>query len=206
MSCMQSIESVSSGRQRGEEEEEKRSPLWKRQGARGGVYYDYYFMKKMKHKTHFLTPPAPPPPKKTPSINLFFLLLVGNYQWRSITGCLVFGRWEERGNVERERDVRWRDGGLGEVKGQRKKGGTFSEDGRLEKKQRGTITPMFKRLFSAPPTSPPTPRRGSTLKSGSLWHFPLRLIWRNFFFFPKREIIFLSFSLFSIFYFFLSHL
>lgn len=104
--------------------------------------------------------------------------------------------------MERERDVRWRDGGLGEVKGQRKKGGTFSEDGRLEKKQRGTITPMFKRLFSAPPTSPPTPRRGSTLKSGSLWHFPLRLIWRNFFFSPKREIIFLSFSLFSIFYFF----
>lgn len=103
--------------------------------------------------------------------------------------------------MERERDVRWRDGGLGEVKGQRKKGGTFSEDGRLEKKQRGTITPMFKRLFSAPPTSPPTPRRGSTLKSGSLWHFPLRLIWRNFFFFPKREIIFLSFSLFSIFIF-----
>lgn len=26
--------------------------------------------------------------------------------------------------------------GLGEVKGQRKKGGTFSEDGRLEKKKR----------------------------------------------------------------------
>lgn len=29
------------------------------------------------------------------------------------------------------------DGGLGEVKGQRKKGGTFSADGRLEKKNGG---------------------------------------------------------------------
>lgn len=34
-------------------------------------------------------------------------------------------------------DVRWRnEGGMGEVKGQRKKGGTFSEDGRLGKKKR----------------------------------------------------------------------
>lgn len=60
--------------------------------------------------------------------------------------CLVFQR--RGGNLKR--DVwRW-DGGLGEVKGQRKKGGTFSEDGRLEKE--GTITPMFKRLLAAPLT------------------------------------------------------
>lgn len=52
--------------------------------------------------------------------------------------------------------------GLGEVKGQRKKGGTFSEDGRLGEKKEGTITPMFKRLFSAPMT----PHTGSSLKSG----------------------------------------
>lgn len=63
--------------------------------------------------------------------------------------------------------------GWGEVKGQRKKGGTFSEDGRLEKKTEGTITPMFKRLFSAPMT-PHTGSSSSSLKSGSgaLWHFP----------------------------------
>lgn len=43
---------------------------------------------------------------------------------------------ERRGEMWRER--REMEGwGLGEVKGQRKKGGTFSEDGRLEKKQGG---------------------------------------------------------------------
>lgn len=75
--------------------------------------------------------------------------------------CLVFSRREARGNVEGERHVRWRDRGLVEVKGQRKKGGTFSEDGRLGKRE-GTITPMFKRLFS----TPMTPHTGSSLKSG----------------------------------------
>lgn len=101
---MQSIESVSSGRQRGEEEEEKRSPLWKRQGARGGVYYDYYFMKKMKHKTHFLTPPPPPPPKKNPSINLFFSAFGGKLSMTIHHG--LFGLWPMRGEGkcgERER-------------------------------------------------------------------------------------------------------
>lgn len=45
--------------------------------------------------------------------------------------CLVFGRREERGKCgERHEMEGW---GLGEVKGQRKKGGTFSEDGWLEK-------------------------------------------------------------------------
>lgn len=105
MSCMQSIESVSSGRQRGEEEEEKRSPLWKRQGARGGVYYDYYFMKKMKHKTHFLTPPPPPPPKKNPSINLFFFC----FWWEIINDDPSRVVWsladERRGEMWRERET-----------------------------------------------------------------------------------------------------
>lgn len=104
MSCMQSIESVSSGRQRGEEEEEKRSPLWKRQGARGGVYYDYYFMKKMKHKTHFLTPPPPPPPKKTPPLTFFFC-----FWWEIINDDPSRVVWsladERRGEMWRERET-----------------------------------------------------------------------------------------------------
>lgn len=117
----------------------------------------------------------------------------------------LFGLWPMRGEGkcgERERDVRWRDGGLGEVKGQRKKGGTFSEDGRLEKKQRGTITPMFKRLFSAPPHLPSDTSQGQHFKVREFVALsPQAHLEKLFFFSPKREIIFLSFSLFSIFIF-----
>lgn len=42
---------------------------------------------------------------------------------------------------------RW---GLGEVKGQRKKGGTFSEDGRLEKTEGNNNSHVLK-AFLAPP-------------------------------------------------------
>lgn len=79
----------------------------------------------------------------------FFVLMVGNDQWRSIRDVWssATGRKHHGGRCELEE---W---GLGEVKGQRKKGGTFSEDGRFGggvKGKEGTMTPMFKRLFSAP--------------------------------------------------------
>lgn len=159
-------------------EEGRRGTLFGRQGAqglatRGGVHHHfYYFMKKMKHKTRF-PPDQTPPPQKNFSINLFFFL---SFWWEIINDDPSRFVWssadERRGEMcgERRETEGW---GWGEVKGQRKKGGTFSEDGRLEKKTEGTITPMFKRLFSAPMT-PHTGSSSSSLKSGSgaLWHFP----------------------------------
>lgn len=64
-------------------------------------------------------------------------------------GCLVSGRWEEGagGRGESCEMERW---GLGEVKGQRKKGGTFSEDGRLEKTEGNNNSHVLK-AFLAPP-------------------------------------------------------
>lgn len=163
MSCMQSIESVSRRRQLGEEKRwgSEGSPVWWRQGAWGGVFFLFYhyFMKK-KLNARF-------PPTKNFSINLFsFFGGVGNYQWRSIT-VVWSSACERRGEMWRET---WDGGerGLGEVKGQRKKGGTFSEDGRLEKTE-GTMTSMFKRLFSASAT----PHTGSSLKPGRPKHEPL---------------------------------
>lgn len=54
---------------------------------------------------------------------------------------------------------RW---GLGEVKGQRKKGGTFSEDGRLEKNRRNNNSHVLK-AFLAPHPPDMTPRRGAAV-------------------------------------------
>lgn len=73
------------------------------------------------------------------------LTFFSRFRWEIINDdqSLLFGLWPMRGGAggggERRETERW---GLGEVKGQRKKGGTFSEDGRLEKTE-GTITPMF---------------------------------------------------------------
>ena len=173
------------------------NPLWKRQGAqrlgaRGGVYYlyYYYFMKKMKQKTHF--PPALP--QKNFSINLFFFLSSLPFWWEIINDdpSWLFGLQPTRGEGKCEERREMEGWGLVEVKGQRKKGGTFSEDGRLDKKE-GTITPMFKRLFSAPmiPHTASSLKSGCSAGSGSLWHFPLRLILRRSIF-QEMKLIFLS--------------
>lgn len=74
----------------------------------------------------------------------------------------LFGLWPMRGGVvgggggESCEMERW---GLGEVKGQRKKGGTFSEDGRLEKTEGNNNSHVLK-AFLAPPA--PTPPRRDT--------------------------------------------
>lgn len=53
---------------------------------------------------------------------------------------------------------RW---GLGEVKGQRKKGGTFSEDGRLERTEGNNNCHVLKAVLPPPNM---TPRRGQRFK------------------------------------------
>lgn len=88
MSCMQSIESVSSGRQRrGEVGSSLEEP-----GCNGGLATRGGVWKRWSSK---LTSPPPLPPSETDfSINLFLLLSVGNDQWRSIT--VVWSLADER--------------------------------------------------------------------------------------------------------------
>lgn len=68
-------------------------------------------------------------PPKGSQLTFFSPLFLGGKLSMTIhQGCLVFG--PPRGNAEGRCETEgW---GLGEVKGQRKKGGTFSEDGWLE--------------------------------------------------------------------------
>lgn len=115
MSCMQSIESVSRGRQKGEVRWEA---LFKRGWGARFSRWGLLLLKRQGRKRNF-------PPSKSFSINFF---LVGNYQWRSIRVV-----WSSAGGRKcgGRREMEEGLGGWGEVKGQRKKGGTFSEDGRL---------------------------------------------------------------------------
>lgn len=83
-------------------------------------------------------------------------------------GCLVFGRWEEGvcggvcgrvwggGGGGRGASCEMEGWGLGEVKGQRKKGGKFSEDGRLEETEGNNNSHVLK-AFLAPLPPPPPP-------------------------------------------------
>lgn len=69
---------------------------------------------------------TPPPhlPYTHESINLFWWEIINDYPSQLFAFLLM------RGNLKR--DGRW---GLGEVKGQREKGGTFSEEGSLGEKK-----------------------------------------------------------------------
>lgn len=66
--------------------------------------------------------------------------------------------------------------GLGEVKGQRKKGGKFSEDGRLEETEGNNNSHVLK-AFLAPPPPHMTPQRGQQFKvSPAFCHFRFKII------------------------------